>query len=150
MTANVFKETVQALRQQGLNSDEILERLEVLSDFFLSMGNTKRVDDNKDRIRRVLKNFCMPVHYSGYRYWIDALIVYQDNKEINMSELYDLLAQMHDKTWTQVERAMRNAREKAFGICSKANIDAIFEYNISVTTGTPTNEQFLVILSELI
>lgn len=141
--SNAFDETVENLRKQGLNSDEILEEL---SRLFADKEMEKK-------IRNLLNKICMPVNITGYDCWVDAIKIYKKarGKKLRMmTDIYSPVAKKRGTTTSWAERAMRFAVERVFDRCPVDIIDSVFGNNRDIKRGKLKNSEFLVIMAEQI
>ena len=76
---NAFDLTVNALREQGLNSDEILQQLSQLFEFLKTADETKFKDEVVFKSRIILKKVGVGTNLKGYEYWIEAIKIYKNN-----------------------------------------------------------------------
>lgn len=149
---NAFDLTVVALREQGLNSDQILEEL---SRLFKKLSEATEeyqiLDTTEIRIKEVLKKLCVPTKLNGYKYWIDAIRLYKKVDKIKMMDMYYQIAQIYDSTSVSVSKAMELAVEKCVQKCSTETLKSVFGDNISFKYGSkPKNSEFLTAVADLI
>ena len=89
--SNVFDVTVDALRKQGLNSDEILEEL---SKVFQNLADTRGESEMEQsttvtKIRKTLQKLGMPAQLRGYNHWVEAIMLYLDSDGMmEIGEIY--------------------------------------------------------------
>lgn len=150
--SNAFDLVVSALREQGLNSNQILEELSVLFQKLVDSDKDFGTDESKEKkIRRVVDMVCMPKHIKGYRYWVEAICYYMECEvELKMIAIYDYVAQKCGDTPANTERAMRYAVEKVFNECPKDIRQIVFGNKISSKANKPTILQFMTALLEQI
>ena len=151
--SNAFDLTVKALREQGLNSDEILEELSRL--FQQLEDSNKKADPDESteaRIRKLLKDVGMPAHIKGYDYWTVAIQLYKKRGKgnIKVGEIYRSVAKMCGSTQNSVERVMKFAVERVLDRCSQETMKTLFGDNIERYKGEFTNLEFLAVMAELI
>ena len=151
--SNAFDLTVKALREQGLNSDEILEELSQL--FQQLVDSNKKIapeESMEGKIRRLLKDVGMPAHIKGYDYWTIAIQLYKKSgkENIRVGEIYKGVAEMCNSTINCVERAMKLAVQRVLDRCSQATMKEVFGANIERYRGEFTNLEFLAIMAELV
>ena len=107
---NAFDITVNALKEKGLDSDEILQELSKMFNVFSKSKQIYTSDNEVDEIKELLKEIGVPTNIKGYRYWETALKVYKENPKMRMSrDIYPRVAKIHQDTPAKVERAMRHA-----------------------------------------
>ena len=149
---NAFDLTVNALRKQGLNSDEILKELSGLFQKFSEFANVAKIKTSDEKkIRMLLNKVGMPVEIKGYNYWVKAILIYKStNGIVQMQLIYQQVAENYGITPASVERAMRFAIECTCEKCDKEMFYTIFGKNISAKTGLPKNNQSIAVISELI
>lgn len=149
---NAFDLTVNALREKGLSSDQILEELSNLFQGFASLANQYETKNSVDtKIRTMLKQLGMPINIDGYNHWVHAIQIYNSaTEQLMMQDIYNLVAEKCGIAPKRVERTMRFAIERAFHNCEDEKIKETFAKCLSAKTGRPKNRQFLVILSEQI
>lgn len=149
---NAFDLTVNALRGQGLNSDEILKELSKMFQVFSTSANVAQIkDSDEEKIRMLLNKLCVPVENRGYKCWIIAIKEYKKaDSKIRMKEVYNKVGEKCEISPKFAERAMRHAIKCATLECEEETLKEIFGHNISSRTGRPKNGQFIAVLSELI
>ena len=150
--SNSFDLTVNALREKGLTSDQILKEL---SDLFQLVANmegqyvTKSTEEAK--IRTMLNLLGMPVNIDGYTHWVYAIDIYSKRKKrLKMQDIYAQVAERYGTTPQRVERTMRSAVKSAFANCENEQIKEAFAGCISSRTGLPKNRHFIVVMSDRI
>lgn len=148
MKENAFDLTVNALRAQGLNSEEILRELgcifQKLTD---SVDDTPKATETK--IRELLKEIGMPNHLKGFEYWVVAIQIYKKNgMSLITKEIYPQVAEIYKTTPSSVEKSMRNAIGVAFERGSEDIITKVFGNSISPKRGIATNVEFLATIAE--
>ena len=149
--SNAFDLTVNALRSQGLNSDEILEEMsKIFQKLAETSSNPAKPETTEEKIRELLKEVALPIHVTGYEYWMEAIRVYKKNKNMNMSEIYNEVADICGTTPSKVERGMRYAAEYAFKKYPKDSIESFFGSKAYVQRKRLTNTEFLTILASKI
>lgn len=150
--SNAFDVTVNALREQGLNSDEILNEL---SNLFKKLEcNRKKDDDTTDietKIKELLNSVYMPSHIKGYECWVQAIRIYKEKGRVMLSTvLYPEVAKICRITPNGAERLMRYAIERMFERCPAKVIASEFKNAVSYKKGKLTNSEFIVIMAEKI
>ena len=142
-----FDLTVKALREKGLNSDEILKELSELFQKMAETSNTPNVEEDVEgKVTCLLEKVRVPIQVSGFEYWKEAIIEYKETGRLHMGEIYQRVAFICKSTDSKVERAMRYSIKCAFEKCSQKEWEAIFGSKI----GKPTNKEFLCILAKQI
>ena len=149
---NAFDATVNALREKGLSSEQILEELSNLFQMLANLANQNETKSSiETKIRTILKQLRMPINIDGYNHWVYAIEIYNSTTEqLKMKDIYNRVAEKTGIAPKRVERTMRFAIERAFNNCEDEKIKEIFAKCISAKTGRPKNRQFLVILAEQI
>ena len=150
--SNAFDVTVNALRENGLNSDQILKEL---SKLFQKMAETMECLDEKEVVEKkvisLLKKVGVPVHLKGFEYWKEAIIMYKEAKgKLTLERIYREVAGVYGTTSSKVERSMRYSVEYAFKKCPKEDIEATFGSRIYVDRKNITNREFMAILAKQI
>ena len=150
--SNAFDLTVTALREQGLNSDEILNEL---SNLFKMMECTdKKEAETKDvetKIKEALDAVYMPCNIRGHDYWVQAILIRKKRGRVKLTgEIYPEVAKIYGTTPVAVERAMKHAVEKTFNRCPARIVELEFKNAVSLESGKLTNSEFLVIMAEKI
>ena len=74
----------------------------------------------------------------GFDFWLTAIRIYLNNRQISMMILYNEIAKRTNKTASQIERAMRTASETA-----KENIKKLNDYN-----GKLSNKTILTLITK--
>lgn len=92
------------------------------------MGKVKEMKETTD----YLKELCFNINSIGFNYWVLAVDLYNRNCEeygiVNISNIYEEVAEIYHTTKARVERAMRTARRTA-----TENIVKEFNYNGKIT-----------------
>lgn len=150
MKENAFDLTVNALRAQGLNSEEILRELgcifQKLTD---SVADTPKATETK--IRELLKEIGMPSHLDGYEYWVVAIQIYKKKVgKVSMTkDIYPNVAKIcKDTTSRRVERSMRSAVEKALNRCPGDIVVEFFGNSISPKSCMVPNKEFIATIAK--
>lgn len=154
---NAFDITVSALRDKGLNSEEILKELSKLFQAMSANAETTTTipegttEDKEKKLKKLLLATGIPRNLSGYHYLISAILLYQQNPAQSMTkELYVAVAQKHGTTPVRAERAMRHAIESAFNRCDTDVIYKFFGETLNPARGKPTNSEFITRYAELL
>ena len=149
---NTFDLTVKALREQGLNSDEILNELSKLFQKFsqpVNIAECKSSDEEK--IKKLLREICVPIENKGYKCWVTAIMLYKNAKGwIKMGEIYREVAKQYQTTLAGAERVMSSAIETAYHKCGEDMFYNILGINTSSPKGLPRNKVLIAVISELI
>lgn len=92
------------------------------------MGKVKEMKETTD----YLKELGFNISSIGFNYWVLAVDLYNRNCEeygiVNISNIYEEVAEIYHTTKSRVERAMRTARRTA-----TENIVKEFNYNGKIT-----------------
>ena len=148
---NAFDLTVNALREQGLNSDEILQQLSQLFEFLKTADETKFKDEVDFKTRIILKKVGVGTNLKGYEYWIEAIKIYKNNKNVSMSkELYPQIAGIFGVKSSKVQESMRHAVKISFARCPTEVVNQIFGEALVLERRTPTVKEFLSALADQI
>ena len=84
------------------------------------------MDSIKQRTEDVLIELGMPVNIKGFTYITSAMEIFENTgKDIRITTLYGVIAEMHDTTSSRVERAIRHALQQAY---EKAPLDIATKY----------------------
>ena len=86
----------------------------------------------------------VPANLSGFYYICDEIEFYAQDESYILSgttALYKKIAELHDTTWTRVERCIRTAFEKAI---TYGNLDSLNKYMTAAQK--PTNGNLLACL----
>jgi len=67
---------------------------------------------DKRKLENILDELQIKVNVKGYKYWIEAVEIKSNNKEIKMGALYNKIGKRHNATYSRVERALRVAYKK--------------------------------------
>lgn len=113
---NAFDLTVRALREQGLNSDEILEEL---SKLFQELANPRsksvKQEDTEEKIMSLLDARRMPKTLKGYEFWVTAIQVRKNNgRNMSLMQLQEEVAVIHGRTSYQVMMRMKLAFDRCW------------------------------------
>jgi len=91
------------------------------------MGKIKEMKETTE----YLKELGFNISSVGFNYWVLAVDLYNRNFEygiVNMTNIYEEIAEIYHTTKLRVERAMRTARNTA-----NENISKEFNYNGKIT-----------------
>ena len=95
-------------------------------------------------ICQLLSELGLPLHYRGYQFFRDALVLALEDEEYLFGvtkNLYPTIAKMHRSTAARVERSMRHAIEAAW-----QNEDGALRQRLSGSENKPSNREFLTLL----
>jgi len=92
----------------------------------------------KSEIKELLNKLGIKINVKGYWFWITAIEYKAKHEDINMSELYDEVAKLHNTTRSRVERALRHAYEYV-----KEDLKKYFNINYDIN-----NSAFLLLALE--
>lgn len=141
MTGKEFDIIVNTMREEGLNSDKILENL---SKFF-------HQKDDPELIRNFLMKLGISSEIGGFECWVSALGMYKAKRNISITgELYPEVAKIHGITPSNVERRMRYAIQYIFERSPRETITSVFGDTAYFKKGIPSNKKCLAILSRQI
>lgn len=104
-------------------------------------------EEMRESFRAVLTNLHAPTHLKGYRYMMDALCIVMKEEGVLQSRrvvkrVYGVIAQKHDATASQVERAMRAVTQKIFEKTPKETLERYLP-QAEIKRGQITNSRFL-------
>lgn len=126
MEKTAFDRTVDALKQQGMNSDEILNELSLLFQELTKGENVvvrklnKPIEESEEdsekeyelRIKKLLHDLGISCKLSGYNILVQAIKLYSANsKQRIVKDLYGELVQMFDSKPSTMEKNIRYAIE---------------------------------------
>ena len=149
-----LRKKLEKLKAMGYDIDDIIEIIGivgVMEKYSEDTPKLKPVDEKS--VKAVLKKIGIPVQNKGYQYTVDAILLcVEDRAAINSVTrvIYPEIAKKHATTPYRVEYAIRHGIETAW---LKGNIDyqnAIFGNAVSKDKGKPTNQQFIVTLTEYV
>lgn len=95
-------------------------------------------------IRELLTQLSLPIHYRGYQFFVDALVLALEDEEYLFGvtkNLYPTIAKMHRSTAPRVERSMRHALEAAWNAEGSG-----LKQRLSGREKKPTNRELLALL----
>ena len=143
-----FDVTVNALRNDGLTEQQVIEVLENLACELGCMPVKERILDRN--IKRVLTQIYMPAHFEGFAYWVEAIRICKNNEQMKMMHLYREIANKYNTTYIRVERAMRYAKEVIFKTCPLQIIKEFFgkDYFKQNQSFSIVNQEFLKLILE--
>lgn len=158
MKETAFDRTVEALKQQGLNPEEILNELSLL---FRELANDEYVvaqklnlpaenseaDREKEyelRIRSLLLELGIPCRLNGYEMLVEAIRLYSQNpKQKIFEELYKELGEIFNFSQIAVLRNMRYAIERGMANSSTRIYEEKFACKIRNGHRCITNKEFI-------
>lgn len=85
----------------------------------------------KSEIKELLNKLGIKINVKGYWFWITAIEYKAEHEDVNMSELYDEVAKLHNTTRSRVERALRHA----YGYV-KEDLKKYFNINYDINNST--------------
>lgn len=127
------------------------------------LKNYKSIDDEKiveDNLYYYIYNdldivfsylYISPSKY-GYRYWKDAIFLYieSDNLQVSIcNDIYPMIAEKYNKSSNSVERAMRLCFQDALYYCSKNEDNFIMRFLRNYLT-YPRNSEIMAKISEIL
>lgn len=155
MTAKeAFDITIEALRKEGLKSDEIIEvisnMLNSINEFGDSTRSKKTYRETKERkVRELLLKIGITRNIKGYNYLVEAILLYdEDTSKQITGYIYPKVAEKFNSTKERVERAIRHAIEKCFNNMDAEAIYFFFGNTVGIRQGKPTNAEFIALCSE--
>lgn len=150
---NAFDKTVDALRKQGLNPEEILEVISKLFQQF-EAKDTDTADaeaDTSTKLSALLKECGIPCNVSGYLYLMEGIPLYKLNPQQKITkELYPTLAARFETTDAKVSRAIRHAIDVGFSRCDPETIKRLWGNTVKSQSGRPTNSEFIAFMAEML
>lgn len=151
---------VDALRAQGLSSEQILEAM-IQGGFqaktFEKKNESVEIKESKilshiqkeNKLKDLLLDLGIPRHLRGYRYIIRAVLLYEENPDQMMTkEIYPTVAKEFNVKGEQVERSIRHAIECAWKRCPIEVQEKFFGSTVSLNKCKPTNSEFIAICAE--
>ena len=160
----IAKELLVELRELNLKQKKIIDQLlsedkvnaeEVES--VLASGEKYRPIKNisdfeiENKVLEALKKLGIPAHIKGYRLLITAIsIVIKDVSMLEKvtTELYPIVAKIHNTTSSRAERAIRHAIETSFERADMDFVYKVFGETISKFKGKPTNSEFIAMVAD--
>lgn len=102
------------------------------------------------RVTKDLIRIGMSANLKGYHYVRQAIVmvVLEPMMIYSITKLYEHIAEENSTTLTGVERAIRNAIEKAWLQGNIKEQEKMFGYTISPKKGKPTNSEFIAVMAE--
>ena len=96
-------------------------------------------------IHNILLEIGIPTHVAGFTYLTSAIeLVLANPEEMNKyTGLYADIAHRHKSTIAKVERAIRNAIERAWNNGNVDFLDDLFKCSVLPSKGAPSNRQFI-------
>ncbi len=85
----------------------------------------------KSEIKELLNKLGIRINIKGYWFWITAIEYKAEHEDVNMLELYDKVAKLHNTTRSRVERALRHAYEYV-----KGDLQKYFKINYTINNST--------------
>lgn len=145
---NAFDIIVKALRQRGMDSDEILS---ILNEFYQDYTTLEILTDKnlENKISEFLKEIGMPMNIYGYQYWVKAIWIYKINCN-STKKIYEKVAKIYDTKAHNVEIAMLRAIKKMLENYTIETIPEIFKDVYIERNKKISNMEFLLIASEQI
>ncbi|HBF36225.1 MAG TPA: sporulation transcription factor Spo0A [Firmicutes bacterium] len=120
----------------------------------ITVTNRKLTSFSRDlelEVSRIIQSLNIPLHFKGYSYLRDAIIMTsQDPSLINevTKRLYPLIAEQYHTTMNRVERAMRFAIETAWNKGDVQTLHNLFGYCVDDKKGKPTNASFIAKIAD--
>ena len=104
-------------------------------------------------VANVIYDMGIPVHFKGYQYLKEAILLVIDNMDLLgriTKELYPMIAEKFSTTPSRVERAIRHAIEVAWNRGRVDAINRVFGYVGQDRNDTPTNGEFIAVIADRI
>lgn len=152
-TKEAFDTTVNALRNTGLTSDEILDVFSTLFDYDVSNQLTLKQPpkDKKQALRELLLNLGISKHTRGYSYLFESILLYASTPYLPVSNvIYPQIAEKFNSTPSRVEHAIRYTITKGLDNLAPDDIKHFFGNSINFYKSKPTNAEFLALCAEYI
>lgn len=131
-----------------------MEILEISADDLNIIKNILSKNNKEiDCITEKLYLLGFPNYKIGYRYIVDAILLWNKYKDIhvlNMSFIYKKLSIKYNKTISSVEKAIRKCIEYTFTFGNLKELNKLFETDISVHTGKINNKKFISKMAQYI
>ena len=107
--------------------------------------------DLETQVTRIIHRIGVPAHIKGYQYLRTAILMATDDPDIInyvTKMLYPTVAKQYKTTSSRVERAIRHAIEVAWDRGDVDVLNEYFGYTIQTNRGTPTNSEFIAMISD--
>ena len=104
-------------------------------------------------VANVIYDMGIPVHFKGYQYLKEAILLVIDNMDLLgriTKELYPMIAEKFSTTPSRVERAIRHAIEVAWNRGRVDAINRVFGYVGQDRNDKPTNGEFNAVIADRI
>ena len=149
MKETAFDVTVEALRSQGFNAEEILEELSKLFQNLPNNTDHNATANTEEKLQHLLLELGVPSHLKGYRYLLVAIPLYKSNPDqIITKELYPAVAAACRCQKEHVERSIRSAINIAWKRRDEQIWQAYFHPEPDGTIRRPTNGAFITRLAD--
>lgn len=111
------------------------------------------INEKEKQISRILVELGIPVHFRGYLYLREAVLMAVENPEaVNgiTKKMYPSIALRYNTTTHRVERSMRFAIEKAWSNGKLEALNRCFGFAVDERKGKPTNACFIAKIADQI
>ena len=125
--------------------------LEATNQIEFKKGITKKDQDLKISITRLLHELGVPSHIKGYQYIREGILLLYNNPDIIggiTKELYPEIANRYDTSVSRVERAIRHAIEVSWNRGNLDLMEEIFGHSVDYDKAKPTNSEFIVTVAD--
>ena len=115
--------------------------------------NDPSVTEKEKQISRIFVDLGIPVHFRGYLYLREAVMMAVENPEaVNgiTKKMYPYIALRYNTTTHRVERSMRFAIEKAWSNGKLDTLNRYFGFAVDERKGKPTNACFIAKIADQI
>lgn len=165
MNINLISKAVQTLRDDNFADSEIramfeeaisIRHSEMIHHPDESLPEKRQSEqsalDQRKIVKEMLDSFGVPKHILGYRYLMEAVIMYaatiNGGKMPSMTkELYPMVAEVYNSSSSKVERAIRHAIEIAMSRVPEDFLRSIFGNSLD-SNRNPTNSELIAAMAD--
>lgn len=159
-----MKKKILILNDEQYQIEEVLKSIQIeisdieiieasLEELKLFKNILNRNNETTYTIRKILDLLGVPNDKIGYKYIVDAILLwnkYQEMNNFNISHIYKKIGIVYNKSLLSIEKAIRNCIEYTFTYGNLERLNQFFHTNISLYTGKINNKKFIVQMANYI
>ena len=139
---------------RSLLANDLTDRNAALTDLAVLMKKPQNCADGVEAVtRNLLIELGIPENLRGSRYLIKAIeLVVQDSSLLDSicKRLLPAVGEHFERTWMEVEHAIRNVIQRAFERADREVLYRYFGNTVSSDMGSPTNAEFIARCANII
>ena len=113
------------------------------------MKNLK-YNENYSKVTEILLKLGIKPKLVGFDYLRDAVLLFNDNSQYKLKDMYEIIAEKYDTKTYSVEKAIRNAITCAFNIGGLLTVNEFYDSVIYNNSEKYTNFEMITLICEII